>query len=42
MALIAHVLHTPVTVLEDAEIVQVLEWADDAADLVARLTRKVK
>ena len=36
----AHVLHTPVTALEDAEIREVLEWADDAAALLRQLKLK--
>lgn len=39
-ALVAHVLHTPVPALDDAEIGELLAWADDATDLVGRLYRK--
>lgn len=36
----AHVLHTPVTALEDAEVAELMAWADDAAELTARLYPK--
>ena len=39
-ALAAHVLHTPVTALEEATVAELLEWADDAAELVARFYGK--
>ena len=39
-ALVAHVLHTPMTALEDVAIAELLEWADDAAALANRLYGK--
>lgn len=40
-ALVAHVLHTPVTALEDATVEDVLDWADDAAELAAKLAAQL-
>ena len=38
-ALVAHVLHTPVTALEDATVEDLLDWADDAAEVLSALAR---
>ena len=39
-AVVAHVLHTPLTELDEAEVVDVLEWAEDAAALLGEIYRK--
>ena len=38
--MVAHVLHTPMTALEDADIPDLMEWAEDAATLSRKLYRK--
>ena len=37
--IVAHVLHTPMTALDEADVEDVLEWADDAAALTRALSR---
>ena len=39
-ALVALVLHTPVTVLEDVTVDELMEWLDDAVELGKRLYGK--
>ena len=41
-ALVAHVLHTPVTALEDATVASLLEWAEDARETVATIRRAMR
>lgn len=36
-ALVAHVLHTPLTAIEDAEVDTLTEWAEDAARVAKAL-----
>ena len=40
-ALVAHVLHTPVTALEDATVLDLLDWAGDAAELASGLAARL-
>ena len=37
--IVAHVLHTPMAALDEADVEDVLEWADDAAALTRALSR---
>ena len=39
-AMVAHVLHTPMSAIEEADIADLLEWAEDAAALVSHLYGK--
>ena len=39
MALVAHVLHTPLGELEEMDVADLLEWADEAARIEKRTYR---
>lgn len=36
-AVVAHVLHTPLTALDAADVEDVLDWAEDAGSLLERI-----
>ena len=39
MALVAHVLHTPISELDGMDVEELLEWADEARYIAKRLYR---
>ena len=39
VALVAHVLHTPVTALDEAFVEDLLMWAEDARDVLRQTAR---
>lgn len=41
-ALVAHVLHTPVTALEDATVDSLVDWADDAREVLVAARRAMR
>ena len=40
MALVAHVLHTPISELDEMDVEELLEWADEASRLSRTLYRR--
>ena len=40
MALVAHVLHTPISEIDEMDVGELLEWADEAGRLSRALYRK--
>ena len=39
MALVAHVLHTPISEIDEMDVGELVEWADEAARLTKLLYR---